>query len=254
MSLLSTRQLSVSIGGRTLCENLDLSITAGQTWAVLGANGAGKTTLLHTLAGLHPAAAGEINYLDRPLASWSARALACIRGILLQDSQDAFPATVLETVLTGRHPYLRFWEFEGAADQALAESLLQDVELQAMAMRRTDTLSGGERRRLAIATLLAQNPQIFLLDEPANHLDLRRQLVLLELMQERCFAKQGALLMSLHDINMALRMCSHALLLFENETLAGPVAEVLTLANIEKLYGCRMKTINDNGTLFYWPV
>lgn len=123
-----------------------------------------------------------------------------------------------------------------------------------MATRRTDTLSGGERRRLAIATLLAQNPQVFLLDEPANHLDLRRQLVLLELMRDRCFAKQGALLMSLHDINMALRMCSHALLLFDNETLAGPAAEVLTLANIEKLYGCRMKTIHDGGTLFYWPV
>jgi iron complex transport system ATP-binding protein len=254
MTLLAARQLAIGIGDKTLYRDLDFRLQAGECWALLGGNGAGKTTLLHTLAGLRPALAGRIELESRPLADWSPRALACIRGVLFQDSQDTFPATVLETALTGRHPYLRFWEFETDVDRDIVRAALAAVDLAELAQRPVNTLSGGERRRLALATLLVQNPQLLLLDEPTNHLDLHYQVRLLDLLCERTRERDGGLLISLHDVNLALRFCSHALLLFgDGEILAGPVTEVITREQLERLYRCRIRMIGSGAERAYLP-
>lgn len=254
MTLLVAEQLSIGIGGRILFRDLDFQLQAGERWALLGGNGAGKTTLLHTLAGLRPVQAGGIQLEGRPLAEWSPRALACIRGVLFQDSQDTFPATVLETALTGRHPYLRFWEFETDADRDIACAALAAVDMADMAERPVNTLSGGERRRLALATLLVQNPQLLLLDEPTNHLDLHYQVRLLDLLCERARERDGGLLISLHDVNLASRFCTHALLLFgDGTTLAGPVADVINTGILERLYRCRIHAVGSDGDRAYLP-
>lgn len=254
MTLLATRQLSVGIGGRILFRDLNFQLQPGERWALLGGNGAGKTTLLHTLAGLRPALAGGIELEGKPLSGWSPRALACIRGVLFQDSQDTFPATVLETALTGRHPYLRFWEFETDADREIAHAALAAVELETMTQRPVNTLSGGERRRLALATLLVQNPQLLLLDEPTNHLDLHYQVRLLDLLCERARERDGGLLISLHDVNLALRFCTHAWLLFgDGTTLAGTITDVISTAALERLYRCRIRAVGSGTERAYLP-
>src|SRR6266851_1716342 len=122
--LLAARGLAVTIAGIRVCHDLDFCVRAGERWAILGCNGAGKTTLLHTLAGLRAPAAGTIALDGRPLAALSAREVARTRGLLTQDDSDAFGATVLETAMIGRHPYLSRWQWESADDLRIAREAL----------------------------------------------------------------------------------------------------------------------------------
>lgn len=254
MNLLSVRSLCMVIGARPLCTRLNLQVQAGERWAVLGGNGTGKTTLLHTLAGLRKPASGAIDVMGTSLEHWDRRLLSRQVGILFQDSQDTFPISVLDTALTGRYPHLPFWAMESRADIDLARSMLAQVELADQALRQVDTLSGGERRRLAIATLLLQSPRIWLLDEPTNHLDLRHQVSLLELVLEYA-GNSGAVVMALHDVNLALRYCSHALLLVaHDELVAGPVNDVIGRTNLERLYRHPIGEVEDkSGRRLYFP-
>jgi iron complex transport system ATP-binding protein len=252
VSLLDARELTVEIGGKTVCRGLNLSLAPGQCWGLLGANGAGKTTLLHTLAGLQPVAGGEVRLGGMPLHELPRRHIAQQLGLLPQDSQDPLPASVLETALIGRHPHLKAWQWETAADIEQARRALAAVELSAAEARPVATLSGGERRRLALATLLTQAPQVYLLDEPANHLDLRHQMSLLALLRRQAAA--GAIMMSLHDLNLTARFCDHLLLLFgDGDFLAAPAAEALTPEHLQRLYGHPIAIVESNGHRAFVP-
>jgi len=245
MTLLRTRGLSVTVGERTICQGLDLTVAEGERWALLGGNGAGKTTLLHSLIGLHTELTGHIELGGESLGRLVRRRIARRAGLLPQDSSDPFPASVLETALIGRHPHLGPWQWEGPDDYATARRALSEVGLDAMDDRDVRTLSGGERRRLALATLMTQNPALWLLDEPTNHLDLHHQVTLLQRVAER---DAGATLMSLHDVNLAERFCTHALLLFGNgEALAGPVDQTLETPVLSRLYSHPIRRVEDGS-------
>ncbi len=236
--LFTARGMRVSIAGQAVCRDLDVALQPGTSWALLGRNGAGKTTLLHTLAGLRAPDAGRIELMGDDLATLPRKTVARRLGLLPQDTPDLFPATVLETVLIGRHPHLAGLAWEGAEDRVLARAALEEVGLDGLEARPVTTLSGGERRRLALATLRCQDPAVALLDEPANHLDLKHQVALLGTFRERARIKGHALLMVLHDVNLAARHCDHALLLFgDGQHLAGPFDEVVDEAALTRLYG-----------------
>jgi len=252
MLRLETEQLGIRIAGIEICLNLDLRIDAGESWGVLGRNGAGKTTLLHTLAGLRRPELGTVKLEGNPLTSLTRRRIARHIGVLPQEHQDAFPASVMETVLIGRHPYLGPLQWEGAPDFAAARDALRAVGLECMETRGVATLSGGERRRLGIATLLAQDPGLLLLDEPTNHMDVHHQIHVLDLLRQRASAGQKSMLLVLHDPNLALRYCDHFLLLFgEGVTLQGTAAQVLTQPNLERLYGHPLQALQGpRGTVW----
>lgn len=249
--LLRAARLEVMIGAVRVCAALELSLAPGQCWALLGRNGVGKTTLLHTLAGLRPPRRGRIESLGQPLDTLGRRRTAQRIGLLLQDSDDPFPATVEETVLIGRHPHLGPWRFEGPEDHLQARQALQQVGLTDLRQRQVSTLSGGERRRVALATLLCQAPAVMLLDEPTNHLDLHHQIGALGLIADQVKAGSCALL-SLHDVNLAARFCTHAVLLHgDGEVELGSVDQVLTAASLQRLYRHPMaETATDAGRLF----
>jgi iron complex transport system ATP-binding protein len=236
--ILEARQLSVSIGARQICRGLDLSLAAGDRLAVLGRNGAGKSTLLAALAGLRNADGGELLVDGQTYADLGLRAAARLRGWLGQDRGDPFASTVLETVLTGRHPHLSRWSWESPSDARIARAALADMNITDMEARELRTLSGGERQRVALAALLAQQTRLCLLDEPIAHLDLNHQIATLELIARRARTEGVAFAMVLHDPNFALRFCDRALLLFGDGThVAGPVAEVLNEESLSHLYG-----------------
>ena len=237
MTRLGAERLCVTIGPVRVCERLDLAMEPGDRWCILGRNGAGKTTLLHTLCGLRPADSGTLDYNGRRLGDIPRKELARGIGVLLQDHSTAFPATVLETALVGRHPWLGPLQWESADDRARAREALCDTGLAGMEQRMTGTLSGGEQRRLDLATLLTQDPDVFLLDEPTNHLDLHYQVQVLTLLQRLAVEQERVICMALHDLNMAARYCNRFLLLLgEGETVAGDRESVLTPGNLERLY------------------
>jgi iron complex transport system ATP-binding protein len=252
-AILAARGLTVTIAGIGVCRELDFSVVPGQCWAILGRNGAGKTTLLHTLAGLRAPTAGTIALNGRPLAALSAREVARTRGLLTQDDSDAFGATVLETAMIGRHPYLSRWQWESVEDLRIAREALALMDIADAEQRDVRTLSGGERRRVALAALLTQRPRLFLLDEPSSHLDLAHQLAVLRRLTTLAREQRSALIMVLHDVNLARRFCDHVLMLDQGTAIAGPASELLTAERLSKIYGVALKTLGQGEELCFVP-
>ncbi len=244
---LATRSLCVRVGARELVNNLALEFPPGTFVAVLGRNGCGKTLTLHTLAGLREPDSGDVLLDGRTFHEQGRRAAARRLGLLAQDLEEGFVTTVLETVLIGRHPYLAFCQWETSADEQLARKALAAVDMAGFAARRTDTLSGGEQRRVTIAALLTQDPGVFLLDEPTNHLDPHHQLAVLELFRE--LARTGrTVIATLHDPTLAARFADRALLLHgDGRWSEGPVSEVITQGSLSELYLAPMVELENAG-------
>jgi iron complex transport system ATP-binding protein len=229
-ALLHAHELTLRVGDRTLLAPLTLQVHAGELWCVLGPNGSGKTTLLHTLAGLRGPAAGSVHCQELDVAHAPPEQLARRRGLLPQTVHDSFSASALDVVLLGRHPHHDRWSFsDGADDRRIALQALATVDGSALAARDVTTLSGGERQRVAVAALLAQQVPLMLLDEPTAHLDLKHQIGLLEHLRALVQTAEHAVVLALHDLNLAARFATHALLLTpRGRALAGRVDAVMT--------------------------
>jgi iron complex transport system ATP-binding protein len=219
---------------------------------VLGPNGSGKSISLHTLAGLRAPLAGELRVTGRPIGEWSRRLLAQRLALLPQNVEDPFPATVLETVLLGRHPHIGRWQWESAEDIAIAGAALAEVGLAGYEERDVFTLSGGERRRAALAAVLAQKPQVFLLDEPTNQLDPNHQLEALQLLRVRADAG-AAVVVTLHDANLAARFGDHALLIGRDGAWTwGTTREILTSRHLSDLYATRFEDFDAGARRIFY--
>jgi iron complex transport system ATP-binding protein len=251
-SLLECRGLRVERGERCLVRSLGFSLAPGELVCLVGPNGAGKSSLLVTLAGLVACAAGTVTLSGHRLGDFSRRRIACHMGFLPQDSDDPYPATVLETALIGRHPHIGFWRWESSADLAKARAALRRVGLTHLAAHDIASLSGGERRRLAMATLLAQAPRVYLLDEPLEALDLAWQARLLKLLRGLAGMTGAAILMSVHDLSVAARHADRVVLLDglgASET--GAPATVLNAERLGVVYGCKIRRVEVDGAPFY---
>jgi iron complex transport system ATP-binding protein len=249
---LACRGLRVSIAGRLLVDRLDLILDEGSMLGVLGQNGSGKTTTLHTLAGLHAPSAGRVELYGESVPDLTRRRVARRLGLMLQHQEDPFPSTVLETAMAGRHPHIDMWRWESQSDLETAIQALAEVGLDGLEDRVVDTLSGGERRRLSLATLLAQTPDIYLLDEPTNHLDPAYERKVMTRLRDLADAGRSVAA-SLHDVNLASRFCDRCLLLFgDGSWREGETQEVLTEETLSRLYGINMHRIEWKGeSLFF---
>ena len=226
--MIATSGLTLRAGQRLLVDGLSWQAAAGECWCVIGRNGAGKSTLLRTLAGLRPPDGGHVEIGARALKDWPLAELARQRAFLAQSRSDAFAYTVIETVLSARHPYHdnRYWE--GGEDQAIAMKSLEAMEVAGLAARDVRTLSGGERQRVAIAAMLAQDTPLLLLDEPANALDLAHQVGVMKLLSRLCRDQGKTAVMIGHDLTLAHGVSTHALLLMgDGRWLAGATADVM---------------------------
>jgi len=237
MTTLTTEKLSVAIRDTILFSEINLSFNQGEIWGILGPNGAGKTTFLHTIAGLYPIHTGGIFLNDQLITDLKPRERAKKIGLLLQENESPFPCSVLETAMIGRYPYQKNWFCETKEDKALAMQALEIVGIKSLAHRSVLQLSGGEKRRLEIATLLTQDSNILLLDEPTNHLDMQQQLSILSLLKKISRQKKKTVIMVLHDIHAIKKFCDHVLLLgFNNLNKAGKTEDILTEKNIKKFF------------------
>lgn len=255
--LMAVDAVTLQAGKRILCNKLSMRLFSGQRWGLLGKNGAGKTTLLHTLAGLNRPKLGSIKLGDAELSSLTPAQRASSLGLLLQDQDDALPATVLETALLGRHPHAAGRLFDSDEDRAEAREALAKLGIAKLEARAVNTLSGGERQRLALAMLLVQKPQLLLLDEPSNHLDLGFHTPLIATLRQAVATPQcrkAALVMATHDINLAAQLCDQIVLLDGAGTaMIGATADILTAANLSEAYSCRIDSVEHEGKIFFYP-
>lgn len=231
--------LTVEAAGRSLLQDVSMTVRKGEVVALLGPNGAGKSTLLRRLSGERPPTRGEVWLQGRPLRSFRAAELARHRAVLPQHVTMGFSLPVIDVVLLGRHPHHR--GVERAEDWEVAARKLDDVGLSSFAERPCSQLSGGEQLRVQVARVLAQlegaqDGGLLLLDEPTASLDLPHAWSVLE--TARRAARSGsAVVVVLHDLNLAARFADRCVVLSSGRVVAsGSPAAVLRADEIERVW------------------
>lgn len=248
MTLLSTSNLNIEISGKIICQSLNLELNPGEVWGILGANGCGKSTLLHTLANLRAPQHGNVLLHNVPLQKYTAKAIAQYIAILFQQLTNPLTQSVFEFCQLSRFPHQAYFSKLSKHDHAVITDALNIVGLASCQNKLTSELSGGEKRRLSIAALLAQTPHIYLLDEPTNHLDILWQNKIMRHFSMLSMTNNNTIVMSLHDPNHVQQFCTHALLLFPNgKIVQGTVHDVITLENLSSLYQCQLQRIEINN-------
>jgi iron complex transport system ATP-binding protein len=250
--LLQVEALTLRAGDVSLLENFDWQVHAGEFWCVLGKNGIGKSTLLHAVAGLLPPASGRINSPEGDIRQARPQQLALWRGLQAQQQLDAFPCSVLDSVMAGLHPYRPDWGWPDEADQRVALHALERLDMASYADADVMSLSGGERQRVAMATLMLQAPQLYLLDEPASHQDVAAQQLVMRTLKELA-DKDHAVVATMHDINLATRFASHVLLIAEGKVWLGVAADILRPDLLEAAYGCRFEIVESAAGRWLMP-
>ena len=234
--MLKIQNLSVSYGARKILHDLSFEVQSGEVLALIGPNGAGKSTLIRAASGVLPYT-GHISTNGDDFASLST--LQRARYIATVPQAASMPAayTVWETVLFGRTPYLGFLGQPSQKDEELARQSLARVSALPFADRRVGELSGGEQQRILLARALCQATPILLLDEPTAHLDLQYQVGILELVTELAHKDKLAVLIALHDLNLAAHYADRiALMVAGNIKAMGKAKDVLKPELIQEAY------------------
>jgi len=220
---------------------MDLAVRPGEVLSVCGPNGSGKTTLLSLLGGWRKPQTGEVLLGGGEASRLTARERARRVAFVSQESPLLFPMTVAQFVLLGRYAYLGGTGFESAADWEAAQESLRRLTLLELASQRMDRISGGEKQRAILARALAQQPELLLLDEPTANLDLNFQVEFLALVRSLAQKEKLAVVVVLHDLNLAAEFSDRVLLLRRGKALRlGTPEEVFQQPLLESTYGLRL--------------
>lgn len=257
--MITARNLTVSLSGKTIVHGVSLEARAGELTAIVGPNGSGKTTMMKAIAGELPSK-GEIAINGHALAALEPWQLAVKRAVLPQAATIAFPFTVREIVRLGLTvgPNRHAERIDAITAEALAA-----VDLAGFAGRFYQELSGGEQQRVQLARVLSQiwepvldgEPCFLMLDEPVSALDIRHQLTIMTLARRYC-AAGGGVIAVMHDLNLTAMFADHMVMMKSGRIEhAGPPAEVMTDDAMEAVFGCRMRIngVPATGVPFVLP-
>lgn len=242
--MLEVKNLSVRYGEKTVLDNVSFSLCPHRLTVLVGRNGAGKSTLFGCV-NQQVAHTGTITEGEKNLALISPRERAKSIAILPQ-SLPSPHITGRELACLGRNPYLDFTGRLTAVDQQAVEASLRDADALSLAERYVDTLSGGEKQRVLLAMILAQNTPIALLDEPTAHLDLGYEAAFLDLLQRLKKERKKTFLLILHDLNLAVQYADDLIVLDAGRVaFAGSREACLEQKVLEKIFGLRRYTVED---------
>jgi iron complex transport system ATP-binding protein len=247
VSDLRLTNVTVAYSGREVVGGVDVSVPARSWVALIGPNGAGKTTLLRAVAGL-VGHSGTIEIGGRPTIGMSRRRLSQLVAFLPQRPVLPEGLTVTDYVSIGRTPYIPYWGTESAEDRAVVKEVLERLELEGLAHRQIESLSGGESQRAVLARALAQRSEILLLDEPTSALDVGHQQQVMELIDQLRVEQGLTVLTALHDLTLAGQFASRLVLLDHGMVVSeGPAREVLTEERIERHYAATVRVVDEPG-------
>lgn len=234
-AILRATGVGVSIDGHRILSDVDLTLEPGEVLAVVGPNGAGKSTLLSVLSGDLAPSEGTVTIGGRATIGMRQLELARVRAVLTQENQLSFPFTVGQVVLMGRNPWARTAQFDDD-ETAVAEAMLA-TDVDQLAPRRFTSLSGGEKARVSLARVFAQQTPILLLDEPTAALDLRHQEEVMRAVRARA-ARGHAILVVVHDLSLAAAYADRIAMVDGGTVVAtGTPSEVLTTERLDAVYG-----------------
>jgi iron complex transport system ATP-binding protein len=235
--MLDIHSLSISYGPRIALDRVSLSVQEGEIVVVIGPNGAGKSTLLRAVSGVLPLQSGQVRIAGQELSHLSTAERARCLAVVPQARSLPAAFTVYEAVLLGRTPYLGWMGHASTHDHAAVMRALQRTQALPLAERRVGELSGGEQQRVLLARALAQETPVLLLDEPTTHLDLQHQSGLLNLVRGLANDEKLAVLMVLHDLNLAGLYADRLGLLVDGrlQALGAPEA-VLNAPDLSRVY------------------
>lgn len=200
-------------GRKVLASGMNARLGVGCLTCLIGVNGAGKSTLLRTMAGLQPAINGQIELMGKPLADYDVRALSRLVSVVLTDEIPEQALTAYELVAMGRMPYTGYWGTLHRRDVKMVEQALAMVGMTDFSHRRLHSLSDGERQKLMIAKALAQDTDVILLDEPVAFLDFPSKVWVLRLLSRVAREQGRSVLLSIHDLELALQIADRLWLL-----------------------------------------
>ncbi|MBC7246908.1 MAG: ABC transporter ATP-binding protein [Actinobacteria bacterium] len=250
--MLTVDGIAFSYGTRPVLESVSIDVKRGEICSILGNNGAGKTTLLKCILGILRPRSGVVLLAGEDTSRLARMEVARRMGYVAQRDGGGRRLTVFDAVLMGRRPHIGWGT--GAGDLKVVEEVLGALNLEDLALRYLDELSGGEQQKVMLARALAQEPGILLLDEPTSNLDLRNQFEVMETLG-RVVAERGiAALMAIHDVNLALRFSHKFILLRGGSVFACGGPEIIDEESMEKVYGVKVEVETRGDTRMVVPV
>ncbi len=231
--MIEINELSIENKNSKLTCDLNVTFKQGEFWAILGKNGTGKTTLLHTMAGLLKYNSGNIKIDNKELAGINPLDRAQNIALLSQIMETGLDCTVEQSITYGRYPWNKF-KLNAEIEKSLIETAINKMQLNDLRHKSIQEISGGELRKVEIATILAQNSGVLMLDEPLNHLDLSFRYVLMNLLKQ--LSEKKLIIMVTHDIQYVKSYCSNVLFLLNNgQYIYGKTKNMMTKNNINKM-------------------
>lgn len=243
--ILDVHDVTVAYGRRPVLWDVDWTVKEPALVAIVGPNGAGKSTLLKAILGLVPLLSGQVRIFGQPVEQVRGR----LAYVPQRESVDwDFPATVFDVVLMGTYGRLGWFRRPGRAERLLAQQCLERLGLHGLEDRQIGELSGGQQQRVFLARALAQQAELYLMDEPLAGVDAATERIVVALLQE--LRQQGrTLLVVHHDLRTVPEWFEQVVLLNTRIIASGPTREVFTPENLSKTYGGRLVILEEAGRL-----
>lgn len=240
--MLEVKDLSFTYRKEEVLSHISFQLHPGKITVLLGPNGTGKSTLINVLAGLLKTEKGKIFYDGKDLRDLSYKEKAKIIGYVSQRMPPS-SLSVYDTILLGRINY--FGRKESEEDHRIVEEIIHELKLEKFALRPCDELSGGELQLVMIAKALAQDATYLLLDEPTSSLDIKKQLLILGLVKELCKKKKLTVLISLHDINLALQYADYLIMIKDKSIVFHDEIALVTESILKQTYEINLQLIKE---------
>ena len=224
---------------KTVAQGLNSSLFSGELTCLTGANGVGKSTLLRTLTAFQPSLSGEIRVLGKEVAAYSGKELSKMIGVVLTEKVEVRDMSVVELVRMGRSPYTGFWGKYSPEDEEKVGEAMEQVRISGLAHRSIQTLSDGERQKVMIAKVLAQQTPIIFLDEPTAFLDFPSKIEIMRLLYRLSKKNNKTIFLSTHDLELALQIADQLWMMDRKQgLLTGTPGELIQNGTVEKFFRC----------------
>ncbi|QRG65851.1 ABC transporter ATP-binding protein [Brevibacillus choshinensis] len=238
--MIEVKALHKSFHGKSVVTDVSFAVERGEFFGIIGPNGSGKSTLMKMISGVISPDGGEILIAEKPIGSYSRKALARLLAVLEQEALPPVGFRVREVLEMGRFPYQNWLGEEAEDPTPLIDEIVGMLGLAELEDRTLDQLSGGEKQRVALGKSLVQKPMLLLLDEPTTYLDIGYQIQLMDIVRSWQKNTQVTVVAVLHDLNLASLYCDRILMVHKgNQIRVGDPRDILQSSLIEQVYGTR---------------